>query len=152
MIEPFPKSVILRHKKENLKKCSLRGLESRNDFIFYTYPKDELPIFSNYFLLTLGAPPLTEHDSKLGLFLLDGTWRYAEKMFHYVQKTQILIPRSLPSHWKTAYPRRQDDCPSPEQGLASIEAIYAAYSILGRDTTGLLDSYHWKEDFIQINP
>jgi pre-rRNA-processing protein TSR3 len=58
------------------------------------------------------------------------------------------IYRSLPSHYKTAYPRRQLDCPDPERGLASIEALYAAYSILGRSTDGLLDRYHWKEEFL----
>jgi pre-rRNA-processing protein TSR3 len=35
--------------------------------------------------------------------------------------------------------------------LASIEAIYIAYWILGRDVTGLLDNYHWKDLFLQKN-
>jgi pre-rRNA-processing protein TSR3 len=32
--------------------------------------------------------------------------------------------------------------------LASIEAIYVAYQLMGRDTTGLLDLYHWREQFL----
>ena len=38
-----------------------------------------------------------------------------------------------------------------EGGLATIEAIYAAYRLLGRDTTGLLDHYRWGSEFIELN-
>jgi pre-rRNA-processing protein TSR3 len=142
----FPPTIILRHKRENLKKCSLRGLEHREDMVFLTYPASFLPDLKNYFVLTLDAPLLTPDDAHLGLFLIDGTWRYAEKM------AQSLPPpfmcRSLPAHFRTAYPRRQLDCPEPERGLASVEALYLAYSILGRTTEGILDHYHWKELFM----
>ena len=147
----FPPTVVLRHRRENLKKCSLRGLESREDFRFFTYPKQELPHLENYVLLTLDAPELSEKDDDCGLLILDGTWRYAEKMYQQVTGKQEFIRRSLPKGWKTAYPRRQEDCPDPEQGLASVEAIYAAYSVLGRDTAGLLDYYYWKENFLNKN-
>lgn len=149
--ESFLPTVVLRHRRENLKKCSLRGLESREDFLFYTYPKQELPHLKNYVLLTLDSPELSEEDRNSGLLILDGTWRYAEKMYHHVTSKQEFIRRSLPKCWKTAYPRRQEDCSDPEQGLASIEAIYAAYSILGRDTAGLLDHYYWREVFLVKN-
>lgn len=143
----FPPTIILRHNRENLKKCSLRGLESREDMIFYTYPlKRALPDLSNYVVLTLDAPPLTKEDAHLGIFLIDGTWRYAEKMFKGLK--QPFEMRSLQSGAKTAYPRRQEDCSDPTRGLASCEALYLAYDILGRDTTGLLDHYHWKEAFL----
>jgi len=126
-------------------------LESREDFRFFTYPKQELPHLENYVLLTLDAPELSEKDDDCGLLILDGTWRYAEKMYQQVTGKQEFIRRSLPKGWKTAYPRRQEDCPDPEQGLASVEAIYAAYSVLGRDTAGLLDYYYWKENFLNKN-
>lgn len=142
-------TIILRHRRENLKKCSLRGLETRSDMLFFTYPKDTLPDLTNYICLTLDAPPLTPADSDHGLFLIDGTWKLAEKMAKSV--SQNLIYRSLPSHYKTAYPRRQPDCPDPTSGLASVEALFIAYHILGRDTTGLLDHYHWKEEFLTLN-
>jgi len=147
----FPQTVVLRHRRENLKKCSLRGLEERDDFIFLTYPRDPLPDLSGYVMLALDAPPLTAEDSSKGLFVLDATWRYAEKMLHYVE-SQVMLPcRSLPLGIQTAYPRRQEDCPDPERGLASIEAIYVAYHVLGRDVTGLLDHYYWKEPFLEKN-
>jgi pre-rRNA-processing protein TSR3 len=143
----FPPTIILRHKRENLKKCSLRGLEQRSDMIFLTYPTSTLPDLTGYCVLTLEAPPLTRDDAHLGIFLIDGTWRYAEKMAKSLPSSNIA--RSLPTHFRTAYPRRQPDCPDPERGLASVEALFLAYSILGRNTDGLLDHYHWKERFQQ---
>jgi pre-rRNA-processing protein TSR3 len=143
----FPPTIILRHKRENLKKCSLRGLESRKDMIFLTYPKSLLPDLTGYCVLTLDAPLLSLEDAHLGLFLIDGTWRYAEKMAKSLPPDGRCVCRSLPMHFRTAYPRRQLDCPDPERGLASVEALYLAYSILGRSTEGLLDHYHWKELF-----
>jgi pre-rRNA-processing protein TSR3 len=151
MTQSFPPTHIIRHRRENLKKCSLRGLEARSDFYFLTYPTQApLPaLLSSYLLLSLDAPPLRESDAKHGLLILDATWRYAAKMEQFVDKQFALEKRSIPSGFHTAYPRRQEDCPRPHEGLASIEAIYIAYAILGRDCAGLLDGYHWKEAFLK---
>lgn len=143
----FPPTVIYRHRRENLKKCSLRGLEGRPDLRFFTYPIDPLPDLSHYLLLKVGAPPLTMADAERGLFLIDGTWRLAqimEKQIPFSMQT-----RSLPTGFRTSYPRRQTDCPNPEQGLSSLEALYLAHLLLGRPTEGLLDHYHWKEAFLK---
>lgn len=150
-MQTFPPTIVLRHQRENLKKCSLRGLESRNDFKFFTYPYATLPCLTNYILLTLDAPPLNREDASHGLFILDSTWRYADKMLRFVENQRVLEKRSIPSYFRTAYPRRQDDCVDPERGLASIEAIYIAYHLMGRDTSGLLDGYHWREQFLALN-
>lgn len=150
-MQPFPPTFILRHRRENLKKCSLRGLENRTDCQFFTYPKDQLPEMNGYILLALEAPPLTKEDSHRGLFILDATWRYAERMLEQVGSQRGLVHRSIPEEVRTAYPRRQNDCADPERGLASIEALFIAYVILGRETTGLLDSYYWKDQFLEKN-
>jgi len=147
----FPPTIILRHKKENLKKCSLRGLESHVDFRFFTYPKEILPDLSNYILLTIDAPPLTREDASFGLFLIDGTWRHAATMHRMLPNRNSLMSRSIPSHFETAYPRRQEDCPDPQKGLASIEALFLAYYLMGRPTDHLLEGYHWKELFLKKN-
>ncbi len=143
-----PPTIILRHRKENLKKCSLRGLESREDFLFLTYPQDSLPPLEGYCLLTIDAPVLTAEDASLGLLLVDATWRYAGMMCSRLPK---LPARSLPKNLRTAYPRKQTACPEPEQGLASIEALFAAFLITARDPEGLLDNYHWREEFLRKN-
>lgn len=148
-MSPFLPTIILRHRRENLKKCSLRGLETRNDMEFFTYPKKSPTNLSNYILLDLSGQVLTREDSHLGLFLIDGTWDRAKTMVNSIKEP--LITRSLPNHIKTAYPRRQLSCDDPERGLASIEALFVAYHILGHNTTGLFDHYHWKEIFLSIN-
>ena len=59
-------------------------------------------------------------------------------------------PRSLHG-WRTAYPRVSKLGTDPDNGLASIEALFLAYHLLGRPTVGLLDHYHWAEDFLRAN-
>jgi len=144
----FPPTIILRHRRENLKKCSLRGLEKRPDLIFLTYPLAHLPNLDNACILALDAPLLVEQDNTRALFLIDGTWKHAQTMAKLIPPRGNYIYRSLPPHFQTAYPRRQLDCPDPKRGLASVEALYLAYLILGRSTVGLLDYYYWKEDFL----
>ena len=143
------RTIILRHRRENLRKCSLSGLETREDLVFYTYPIDKLPDLTGYIVLKVDAPPLTEEDRGKGLLLIDGTWRLAERMAK--QLPPGLEERSLPSGYRTAYPRRQTGCPSEEEGLSSIEALYLAHQFLNLSTEGLLDRYHWKEKFLSVN-
>lgn len=151
-MQPFPPTIVFRHRKENLKKCSLRGLELRKDFIFQTYPLDSIPDLTGYIILDLEAPPLTIEDKMAGLLVIDATWRHAGKMVEQLKPhTQNLKKRSIPNHFRTAYPRRQNDCPNPELGLASLEAIFIAYHILERDVSDLLEGYYWKENFLKIN-
>jgi len=143
------KTIILRHRRENLRKCSLSGLESRSDLIFYTYPIDKLPDLTGYLVLKVGAPPLTAEDCGKGLLLIDGTWALAQKMAK--QLPPNLEERSLPAGYKTAYPRKQTGCPNKEEGLSSIEALYLAHKLLNLSTEGLLESYYWKEKFLSSN-
>jgi pre-rRNA-processing protein TSR3 len=97
--------------------------------------------------LGLDGPPLTSDDSNCGLLVLDGTWRLADRM----EKFFLHVPvRGLPGV-RTAYPRASYVYPDPKEGLATIEAIYAAYRILGRPCDGLLDEYHWTLEFLARN-
>ena len=148
----FIPTIILRHRRENLKKCSLRGLEHREDLLFFTYPIATLPKLSNYVLLSMNGPSLTIKDRDKGVFLIDGTWRYATKMEANCSLPETIERRSLPGNLLTAYPRRQEDCSDPTRGLASVEALFAAYVILKRNPEGLLDHYYWKADFLKLNP
>lgn len=149
----FPATIVVRHRKENLKKCSLRGLENRTDFLFFRYPLHEfLHPLENYILLSLDtSEELSHEDGAMGLLVLDATWRYAQKMEQQMAFPPSIRRRRLPGHLKTAYPRRQQDCLDPSQGLASVEAIACAYALMGRSLDGLLDHYHWKESFIEKN-
>lgn len=103
------------------------------------------------FLLSLEGEPLSEKECGEQLILLDGTWKYAEKMRAAFLEKYPIKERTLPLGWKTAYPRRQQDCSDQSRGLASVEALYAAYVALGRPSEHLLEQYHWKKEFLSIN-
>lgn len=149
---PHPATIVVRHQKEKLSKCSLRGLERRADVVMLDFPMTELPDFDGRILLTLGAPPLSHADADSGLVLLDGTWRHAGRMTAALAgPIARAVHRSIPPGFVTAYPRAQTACPQPSRGLASIEALYIAYGLLGRDPTGLLDDYYWASGFLASN-
>ncbi len=147
MSTSYPPTYIVVHPKENRRKCSLWPLRGRPDLVFVRFRPDlslELP---GYVRLSVHGPPLTERDAQCGLLLLDGTWRYAEQMEKHFASVP---PRSLPG-LRTAYPRRSKLFEEPAGGLASVEALYAAYRLLGRPTDGLLDHYRWAEEFLRAN-
>ncbi len=149
----FPKTLVIRHRRENLKKCSLRGLEARKDFSFYTYPLKSCPLLTGTYVVLSGeGVELSEKEKECGLILLDATWRYVESMEKNLPFLKNLERRSLPSYVQTAYPRRQNDCPYPQRGLASLEALIAAYTILGRKREELLTHYYWAPQFLEKNP
>ncbi|MGH7127138.1 MAG: hypothetical protein ACREIV_01125, partial [Planctomycetaceae bacterium] len=132
---------------ERTKKCTVAALRGREGFVFWKFPHRGPQPLENYVRLGLDGPRLSEQDTDKGLLILDGTWRWAAKM----QADYQHVPtRSLPA-WKTAYPRVSHWFDDPQEGLATIEAIFAAYVALGRDTTGLLDDYHWAEQFLELN-
>ena len=102
---------------------------------------------SQYVRLGIGGPVIGPQDANRGLLLLDGTWRWAAKMETAYQHMTV---RSLPKI-QTAYPRKSEVFEDPAEGLATIEALYAALRLLGRETQGLLDQYHWKRQFLELN-
>ena len=143
----YPPTVIVVHQREHRAKCSVEPLRGLPGFQFLSYPIKEPFTESNYVRLAMEGPLLSASDSDRGLLVLDATWRLAgkmEKSFNHVE------PRSLP-RWETAYPRVSKLNHDPGGGLATIEAIFIAYHLLGRDTTGLLDAYYWRDIFLEKN-
>ncbi|MGC1272930.1 MAG: hypothetical protein WBC44_04430, partial [Planctomycetaceae bacterium] len=143
----FPPTIIVVHPKERRSKCSVEPLRGRDGFEFWKWPKRRSEVLDGYVRLGLGGPELSADDADSGLLVLDGTWRLAAKMEPDFAELPI---RSLPAAWTTAYPRVSKLTDDPAAGLATIEAIYAAYVALGRDTTGLLDQYRWRDDFLRL--
>jgi pre-rRNA-processing protein TSR3 len=142
-----PCTIIVRHPRERPQRCSVYPLKGRPGILFLDYPVAQRPDLTQYIRLAAEGPPLSEADADRGILLLDASWRRADSM---VQAFLDVEPRSL-SGWKTAYPRVSKLGTDPENGLASIEALYLAYHILRRDPTGLLDHYLWAEAFLQEN-
>jgi pre-rRNA-processing protein TSR3 len=143
----FPATIIVVHPRERRSKCTVEPLRGREDFIFWTFPEMGAEPLDGYVRLGIGGPVLSTADGDRGLLVLDGTWRLADRMEKFFRDVPL---RSLPTV-KTAYPRASYVYPDPAGGLATIEAIFAAYRILGRPCAGLLDGYHWAAEFVAAN-
>jgi pre-rRNA-processing protein TSR3 len=143
----FPPTVIVRHTHENPRKCSILPLRNRSDVVLLNYPLRERPSLAGYIRLAAEGPELSTDDAGSGLLLLDASWRWANKM---TRDFSDVPSRSLRG-WNTAYPRVSRLGTDPANGLASVEALFAAYHILGRPTEGLLDQYWWAEEFLRTN-
>lgn len=143
----LPPTILVIHPKERRSKCSVEPLRGRDDFQFVKFPAPVETDLSNYVRLGIGGEVLSESDADRGLLVLDGTWRLASKMEPDYQHLPV---RSLPVI-QTAYPRVSKISDDPSEGLATIEAVYAALKIMGRSVDGLLDDYYWKDPFLKIN-
>lgn len=143
----FLPTIFVVHPKERRKKCTVEPLRGRDGFVFHKYPHRPTTPLDNYVRVGYGGPLLSEDDRDRGLLLLDGTWRWAEQMEPDYSELPV---RSLPD-WETAYPRVSKTYDNPQAGLATIEAVYVAYTILGRETAGLLDDYYWGDEFLRLN-
>jgi pre-rRNA-processing protein TSR3 len=142
-----PITIIVRHPRERVQKCSVWPLRERPDLLFLDYPVQAMPDLTGYVRLAVDGPPLSPADANLGLLLLDGSWRWAGVM---TKSFAHVPPRSLLG-WKTAYPRVSKMYEDPAEGLATVEALYLAHHILGRPTAGLLDHYRWGAEFLRLN-
>jgi pre-rRNA-processing protein TSR3 len=143
----YPPTVVVRHPHENPRKCSIMPLRGRADLVFLTYPVSRPPALEGYFRLAAEGPELSSADAGSGILLLDGSWSWADKMTRAFEQVP---PRSLHG-FQTAYPRSSKRGTDPGNGLASLEALYLAYHILGRPTEGLLDHYRWAQQFLEVN-
>jgi pre-rRNA-processing protein TSR3 len=147
MSPSYPPTVIVRHPRENPRKCSILPLRGRADLIFLTYPVKAPPCLDRYVRLAADGPELSAADAERGVLLLDGSWRWAGSM----SKTFLEVPPRSLHGWQTAYPRVSKQGTDPDNGLASVEALFVAYHILDRPIKGLLDHYRWAEEFLRLN-
>ncbi len=138
-------TVIIRHPKEKLSKCTLEPLRGLSGLTFHKATPSFTFDATGHTLLALGAPILSAEDAQRPLLLLDSTWRLLPAL--EATLTGEPIRRRLPAV-PTAYPRISKLSEDPLGGLASVEALYLAQLLLGCDETALLNHYHWKEDFL----
>jgi len=143
-------TVVIRHPKEKLSKCSLTPLHGRSEIQFFRAKPDFEFDASGFILLEVDAPPLSPNDNHLPLLILDATWRLLPKVRRRVIGTPL--PRSIPPGIRTAYPRVGKNYPDPMGGLASVEALFVARALLGDYDPSLLAAYHWRESFLDGLP
>ncbi|MEM8711329.1 MAG: DUF367 domain-containing protein [Planctomycetota bacterium] len=141
--------LILRDPRESAKKCSLVPLRGTPGVEFREYDGDRTLDGGGRVLLDPAGELISDADRGLPLLVLDSSWRRLPKL----AKTVVgeTRRRRLPP-LVTAYPRRSKDFDDPSEGLASVEALYAALVLLGH--TGiefLLDDYRWKDEFLDRN-
>ncbi len=141
--------LILRDPRESPKKCSLIPLRGTPGVEFAEYRADRSLDAGGRVLLDPAAEPISAGDRGLPLLILDSSWRRLPKLSATV--TGEPRRRRLPP-LKTAYPRRSRDFEDPSEGLASVEALYAALVLLGHEGVEyLLDDYRWKDPFLELN-
>lgn len=83
------------------------------------------------------------------LVLLDSTWRLVPHLEASLRNVAQAIRVGLPEGLQTAYPRSSKLTEDPSGRLSSIEALYVALRLLGQDDPSLLDTYHWRDAFLE---
>src|SRR3954452_15659835 len=117
MSASFPPTIIVRDAHENPRKCSVLPLRGREGLVFFTWPLAQRPPLEGYVRLAAEGPELSGADAGQGILLLDGSWRWAERM---TRDFLDVPPRSLRGY-RTAYSRSSKLGTDPDNGLASIE-------------------------------
>ncbi len=160
---PPLRTLVIQHHKENLRKCSLTPIRGRRDLEILAPragPSGYAPIeIDGGILLRVDAPPLCRDDRAIlraslahRLILIDCNWIKVPKLLGLLRPRGVLAGRSLPPGIRTAYPRRSKIYEDPADGLATVEALAAAYAILGFREPGLLAGYPWARKFLELNP
>lgn len=139
-------TVVIRHARERLSKCSLHPIEGHAGLRFFKAKGTFSFEASGYTILAVDAPVLSPADAVRPLLLLDSTWKLLPTLEARLQGEGVR--RSLPSV-QTAYPRVNKQGLDPLAGLASVEALYLAQRVLGHDEPSLLAHYHWREAFLE---
>ncbi|MEO0651355.1 MAG: DUF367 domain-containing protein [Planctomycetota bacterium] len=147
--------LVLRDPRESWARCSLRPLREREDIEFVTWSEElELEVGGRV-LLDPEAPALEPSDPalerggvRLGLFVIDCSWRRLERIGRAV--VDAPLRRALPP-LETAYPRKSSTFEDPAQGLATVEALFAASALLGRPDASLLAGYRFADAFLAAN-
>ncbi|MEZ6017215.1 MAG: DUF367 domain-containing protein [Planctomycetota bacterium] len=144
-----PEVLILRDPRESIKKCSLTPLRGLPGITFVDYSPERRIDAGGRVLLHTEGELLGPEDAGRGLFLIDCSWRRVASLERVVDGTPVR--RRLPT-LRTAYPRKSTTFEDPSEGLASIEAIYAALALMGRRRPDLLAAYRWADEFLRLNP
>jgi pre-rRNA-processing protein TSR3 len=141
--------LILRDPRESSRKCSLTPLRGTPGVRFVSYHPDRRVEASGRILLDPEGAELTTADAGRGLFLIDCAWRRVPQLSRTVDGEPLR--RRLPE-LLTAYPRKSSTFEDPDTGVASIEALYAAICLLDGPCPQLLEQYHWRAEFLALNP
>lgn len=148
MHDDEPEVLILRDPRESAKKCSLTPLRGLPGIRFVDYSPERRLQAGGRVLLHTAGELIGPADAGRGLFLIDCSWRRVASLMRVVDGAPVL--RRLPP-LQTAYPRRSNTFEDPTEGLASVEALYAALALMGTRRPDLLHAYRWADEFLRRN-
>jgi pre-rRNA-processing protein TSR3 len=141
--------LIVHDPRAPVKKCSITALRGMEGVRFVPLRGNTRVHAGRRIWLHPEGEDLGPADRGLGLLLIDCTWRRVPSLARRIDGD--LLPRRLPK-LVTVYPRRSKLTPDPEQGLASVEALYAAVALLDAPRPDLLAHYRWADEFLAANP
>lgn len=151
--------LVIQDYKENRAKCTAAPLEGLSgvEIVRLGHPagsREEFELPPGV-LLEVGAPPLARSDLALveegAVILVDATWARVGKVLRRcaVRPGAALERRSLPRGFVTAYPRTSKLRADPPEGLATVEAMFAATAVLGAPRPEFLAGYRWADAFLR---
>jgi pre-rRNA-processing protein TSR3 len=143
--------LVLRDPREAVQRCSLTPLRGMPGLRIVSYkPELELAADGRVLLHPDGEllEPADAEFARAGLLLVDCSWRRLASLLRVVRGDP---PRRRLPPLRTAYPRKSHSFPDPDQGLASVEALYAAVAILSGPRPELLAGYRWADEFLSAN-
>ena len=141
--------LILRDPRESKRKCSLTPLQGLPGVRFVAYDRERRLAAGARLLLHKDGAELSPADRGHDLLLIDCAWRRVPELLATVDGA--LVHRRLPP-LVTAYPRQSKLFVDPSEGLASVEALYAACALLGEPRPELLRGYRFAPAFLAANP
>ena len=141
--------IIIMDRREPHKKCTIYPLSTREDLLFVSPYKLPSKNWDDYLLLHVEGPPLSRRDSERPLVLIDASWRWAQRLS--IEPIINNMPKRSLKGFSTAYPRKSKLFNDPCTGLASVEALYIARLVQGREDLSLFDHYYWKDKFLEQN-
>lgn len=144
---------VLVDRAETANKCTILPLAARQDFEILRFePNQRLKPLTGDLLLHPEGVPLDrkEHAGVRKISAVDCTWK---KLTRFVKRIDGPLPAlgRIPDGFVTAYPRRNKKDLDPDQGLATIEALFIASAFAGHWDESLFSRYHFGREFLHLN-
>jgi pre-rRNA-processing protein TSR3 len=141
--------LIVRDPREPAKKCSLTPLRGMAGVSFVSVKVGKPIDAGRRIWLHPDGDELQPSDRGSDLLLVDCAWRKLRSLSSGIhgQLTRRRLPKLV-----SAYPRRSKLFVDPEDGLASVEALFAAVAMLEGPRPELLANYRWADAFLAANP
>lgn len=152
-LSPAQRYEVLMDKRENPRKCTIHPIKDRPDFYVHYFSKNRpIQAFGADCLLHVDGACLSEIDVSglKSLALIDCTWKKVAPTLTRVAKPLPRLVR-IPDGFVTAYPRKNAEGKDPDEGLATIEALFIAAAFLGFWDETLLEKYYFRDEFLKQN-